>query len=86
MYKKSDYEVSIINACGENQIPLLLTSTSEVYGVSEDKVWNEETRSLIGPPTKLRWSYAASKLIDEFHYRFYLFANLLRRKTDNSDH
>jgi len=56
----------IINACGENQIPLLLTSTSEVYGVSEDKVWNEETRSLIGPPTKLRWSYAASKLIDEF--------------------
>ena len=30
------------------------------------KVWTEETKSLIGPPTKLRWSYAASKLIDEF--------------------
>ena len=56
----------MIEACSENQIPLLLTSTSEVYGVSTDEVWNEETRSLIGPPTKLRWSYATSKLIDEF--------------------
>ena len=56
----------MIKACSENQIPLLLTSTSEVYGVSTDEVWTEETRSLIGPPTKLRWSYAASKLIDEF--------------------
>ena len=50
----------------KNNLPLLITSTSEVYGVSEDKVWTEETKSLIGPPTKLRWSYAASKLIDEF--------------------
>ena len=56
----------IIEACSVNNIPLLITSTSEVYGVSADEVWNEETRSLIGPPTKLRWSYAASKLIDEF--------------------
>ena len=56
----------IIEACSANDIPLLITSTSEVYGVSTDEVWNEETRSLIGPPTKLRWSYAASKLIDEF--------------------
>ena len=56
----------VIEACKENNVPLLITSTSEVYGVSQDKVWTEETKSLIGPPTKLRWSYAASKLIDEF--------------------
>ena len=56
----------VIEACKKNNLPLLITSTSEVYGVSEDKVWTEETKSLIGPPTKLRWSYAASKLIDEF--------------------
>ncbi|MFL2671209.1 MAG: hypothetical protein ACJ0GL_03520 [Candidatus Actinomarina sp.] len=48
------------------QSSVLLTSTSEVYGVAEDKVWTEETKSLIGPTTKLRWSYAASKMIDEF--------------------
>ncbi len=56
----------IIESCKKNNVPLLLTSTSEVYGVSNDKVWTEESKSLIGPPTKLRWSYAASKLIDEF--------------------
>lgn len=56
----------VIEACKQNDIPLLITSTSEVYGVSEDSIWTEETKSLIGPPTKLRWSYAASKLIDEF--------------------
>jgi UDP-glucose 4-epimerase len=56
----------IIESCKVNGIPLLLTSTSEVYGVSDDPIWTEESKSLIGPPTKLRWSYAASKLIDEF--------------------
>jgi len=56
----------VIEACKQNDIPVLITSTSEVYGVSEDPIWTEETKSLIGPPTKLRWSYAASKLIDEF--------------------
>tara|TARA_E500000081_G_scaffold13484_1_gene16441 strand:+ start:35 stop:667 length:633 start_codon:yes stop_codon:yes gene_type:complete len=47
-------------------VPILITSTSEVYGVSNDPVWTEESKSLLGPPTKLRWSYATSKLIDEF--------------------
>ena len=56
----------VFEACKDNDIPVLITSTSEVYGVSEDKEWTEESRSLIGPTTKLRWSYAASKMIDEF--------------------
>jgi len=56
----------VLEACQANQLPILLTSTSEVYGVAEDDVWTEETKSLIGPTTKLRWSYAASKMIDEF--------------------
>ena len=56
----------IIQACKANNTPMLITSTSEVYGTSNEDVWTEETKSLIGPPTKLRWSYAASKLIDEF--------------------
>ena len=56
----------VLEACQVNNLPVLLTSTSEVYGVAEDQVWTEETKSLIGPTTKLRWSYAASKMIDEF--------------------
>ena len=56
----------VFEACKENNIPVLITSTSEIYGTSEEKEWSEETKSLIGPTTKLRWSYAASKMIDEF--------------------
>ena len=56
----------VLEACQVNELPILLTSTSEVYGVAEDDVWTEETKSLIGPTSKLRWSYAASKMIDEF--------------------
>ena len=56
----------VLEACQANGLPVLLTSTSEVYGVAEDDVWTEDTKSLIGPTTKLRWSYAASKMIDEF--------------------
>ena len=56
----------IIEACKANTMPILITSTSEVYGTSSEDIWTEETKSVIGPPTKLRWSYAASKLIDEF--------------------
>ncbi len=56
----------VLESCETNDIPVLLTSTSEVYGVAEDDVWTEDTKSLIGPTTKLRWSYAASKMIDEF--------------------
>ena len=56
----------VFEACKKSNIPVLITSTSEIYGTSEEKEWSEETKSLIGPTTKLRWSYAASKMIDEF--------------------
>jgi len=44
----------------------LLASTSEVYGKSEKPVFSEDDDLLIGPPTKSRWGYACSKLMDEF--------------------
>ena len=47
-------------------VPLLLASTSEVYGKSPKLVFSEDDDLLIGPPTLGRWSYACSKLMDEF--------------------
>jgi UDP-glucose 4-epimerase len=43
-----------------------LASTSEVYGKNPKAVWNEEDDLVFGPTTKARWSYGASKAIDEF--------------------
>lgn len=48
------------------QKPFLLTSTSEVYGKSQQPRFSEEDDLLIGPPHLSRWSYACSKLMDEF--------------------
>jgi UDP-glucose 4-epimerase len=47
-------------------VPVLLTSTSEVYGKSQKPAFSEEDDLLIGPPYQARWSYACSKLMDEF--------------------
>lgn len=45
---------------------VLVASTSEVYGKSERDCFRESDDLLIGPPTVGRWSYACSKLLDEF--------------------
>ncbi|MDD4455720.1 MAG: GDP-mannose 4,6-dehydratase [Candidatus Methanomethylophilaceae archaeon] len=44
----------------------LLTSTSEVYGKSPSHSFNEADDLRIGNPHLSRWSYACSKLMDEF--------------------
>jgi UDP-glucose 4-epimerase len=45
---------------------VILASTSEVYGKSEQKTFSEDGDLILGPTTKSRWSYACSKAIDEF--------------------
>jgi UDP-glucose 4-epimerase len=56
----------LFKAAAANKTPILLTSTSEVYGKSEKAEFSEEDDLLIGPPVCARWSYACSKLMDEF--------------------
>ncbi len=45
---------------------VLLASTSEVYGKGVHFPFNEDDDTLSGPTSRSRWSYAASKAIDEF--------------------
>ena len=56
----------LLKAAAANRTPLLLASTSEVYGKSEKPVFSEADDLLIGPPDRTRWGYACSKLMDEF--------------------
>jgi UDP-glucose 4-epimerase len=56
----------LLRAAATNRTPLLLTSTSEVYGKSAKPAFGEDDDLLIGPPGQSRWSYACSKLTDEF--------------------
>jgi len=45
---------------------VLIASTSEVYGKSEHAPFREDDDLVLGPSTINRWSYACSKLLDEF--------------------
>ncbi len=57
---------AVLRAAARARTPVLFTSTSEVYGKSQRDVFGEEDDLLIGPPHLMRWSYACSKLMDEF--------------------
>jgi UDP-glucose 4-epimerase len=61
----SETEV-LLEAVKDRAVPVLIASTSEVYGKSQRAVFSEEDDLLIGPPHLARWSYACSKLMDEF--------------------
>lgn len=56
----------LLDAASASKTPVLLASTSEVYGKSSREAFSEEDDLLIGPPHLGRWSYACSKLLDEF--------------------
>jgi UDP-glucose 4-epimerase len=47
-------------------VKFFLASTSEVYGKNPKPVWSEGDDLVFGATTKARWSYGASKAIDEF--------------------
>jgi UDP-glucose 4-epimerase len=57
---------TLFDAATKNATPILITSTSEVYGKSAKDEFSEDDDLLIGPPNQSRWSYACSKLTDEF--------------------
>ena len=56
----------VLELCARNRKPVLLTSTSEVYGKLEKPKFGEEDDVVLGPTSRARWCYAASKIIDEF--------------------
>jgi UDP-glucose 4-epimerase len=45
---------------------VVIASTSEVYGKSNDVPFREDSDLVLGPTFKHRWAYACSKAIDEF--------------------
>ena len=61
----------ILELAARKHRPLLLASTSEVYGKLDKPKFSEEDDVILGPTSKARWCYAASKMIDEFLARAY---------------
>lgn len=57
---------AVFSACSRYRRPVLLTSTSEVYGKSTAVPFREDADTVMGPTEKRRWAYACAKALDEF--------------------
>jgi UDP-glucose 4-epimerase len=57
---------SVLDAASKKKKLVFIASTSEVYGKSDKIPFHEDADLVLGPTTKTRWSYAASKALDEF--------------------
>ena len=55
----------VISAAARHGRPLLFSSTSEIYGKQSDIALSEDADRILGPPDKLRWSYATAKSFGE---------------------
>jgi len=57
---------SVLEAASRKKKLVFTASTSEVYGKSTSFPFHEDADLVLGPTSKGRWSYAASKALDEF--------------------
>ena len=56
----------VLDAASKKKKLVFVASTSEVYGKSDKVPFHEDADLVLGPTTIGRWSYAASKALDEF--------------------
>ncbi len=56
---------NVLEAANETKTPVLLTSSSEVYGKNTADSLKESDDRILGSPVTLRWSYSEAKAIDE---------------------
>ncbi len=68
----------VLEACDKYRKPVLIASTSEIYGKNDKMPLNEEDDRIIGHPLKSRWSYSEAKAVDESLAYFYYLENKLQ--------
>lgn len=56
---------NVINKCNKDNIRVLFSSTSDIYGKNPNLPYTEESNSVLGPTTVKRWAYALSKIYGE---------------------
>jgi len=61
----------VLEAAAKFNKPILVASTSEIYGKNNKVPLNEEDDRIIGHPLKSRWSYSEAKAVDESLAYFY---------------
>jgi UDP-glucose 4-epimerase len=56
----------VLECASKKKKTVFIASTSEVYGKNGHTAFREDDDIVLGPSSRSRWSYATSKLLDEF--------------------
>lgn len=68
---------NVLEAASSRDVPVFLTSSSEVYGKNISDSLREEDDRILGSPTTLRWSYSEAKAVDEsLAFAYFMEKNL----------
>jgi UDP-glucose 4-epimerase len=67
----------VLEASDKYTKPILIASTSEIYGKNNKVPLSEEDDRITGHPLKSRWSYSEAKAVDESLGYFYYLENKL---------
>ena len=67
----------VLEVCNKYRRPVIIASTSEIYGKNDKVPLSEEDDRIIGHPLKSRWSYSEAKAVDESLAYFYFLENKL---------
>jgi UDP-glucose 4-epimerase len=62
---------NVLDACQRSGKPVLIASSSEIYGKNGGGPLHEDSDRIVGSPLKSRWSYSEAKAIDESLGYFY---------------
>lgn len=74
---------NVLELCNRYQKPVLIASSSEIYGKNTEAKLHERSNRIIGSPQITRWSYSDAKAIDEhlalaMHHELGLEARIVR--------
>ena len=72
---------NVLDAAHKSNIPVFITSSSEVYGKNISDSLKESDDRILGSPLTLRWSYSEAKAIDESLAHAYFLEKKLETRT-----
>ena len=72
---------NVLDAAHKSNIPVFITSSSEVYGKNISDSLKESDDRVLGSPLTLRWSYSEAKAIDESLAHAYFLEKKLETRT-----
>ncbi|ASY20498.1 UDP-glucose 4-epimerase [Candidatus Planktophila vernalis] len=68
---------NVLSAADKFSVPVLIASSSEIYGKNTSDSLSENSDRILGNPLTLRWSYSEAKAIDEsFAYAYFVEKSL----------